>query len=55
MVLVMVAVVPDAGTICTGLALVVTSLATQKYEVVEVNVFGKVMVAELPDSVDSPS
>jgi hypothetical protein len=51
-VFVIVAVVADAGTICTGFALVVTSFATQKYEVVEVKVLGNVIVAAFEESVD---
>lgn len=54
-VLVMVTVEADAGTICTGFALVVTSFATQKN--VEVEVYAgeiPVMVEALPDSTAEP-
>lgn len=50
-----VAVVALAGTICTGFALVVTSLATQENVVDAVNPVVKVIVATLEANVATPA
>lgn len=54
-VLVMVAVVAEVDTICTGFARVVTSFATHQYEVDDVNPGEKVITAEFADNVDCPT
>jgi len=54
-VFVIAATVPELGIIWTGLARVVTSFATQKYEVDDVKPFGNVMFAAFAARVDSPT
>src|SRR3954470_16741044 len=55
-VLVMVTLEADAGTICTGFARVVTSFATQKNVEVDVNAGEMpVMVEALPDKTAEPN